>query len=85
METQIGLPNFIFMVILALAILTGIIIALKAVTLWYLRINDRITLLERNNELLSKLVKHFTGEDTEALYQPKRGLFIDKVPEKKTM
>jgi len=71
--------------IVALIVLFVVFLLIRGIILWYFRIDDQIAMLQRNNELLSKLVKHFTGDDTEALYQPKRGLFIDKVPEKKTM
>ncbi|MCF6185030.1 MAG: hypothetical protein L3J56_10510 [Bacteroidales bacterium] len=39
-----------------------IFLALRALFLWYYKINKRVELMEENNKLLWKLVEHFTGE-----------------------
>lgn len=63
-------------------------IVMRWVMLWYYKINDRIVLMEQNNELLKELIKHFTWERISQLLKEKKGLFVEKrvikqEPEKK--
>lgn len=44
----------------------------RGVVLWYFRINEKMELLERNNQMLEKLLTHHTGEQPDALYEPKK-------------
>ena len=63
-----------------LGIVLVVFFVLRGMMLWYYKINERIYLLERNNELLSKLLKHFTNEDSDELHKKKvkKGLFVNK-------
>jgi hypothetical protein len=46
----------IFVLILIIGILIGIWILIRQIALWYYRINDRVELQKRTNELLEELI-----------------------------
>jgi hypothetical protein len=48
-------------IIILLAFVFGAFVVLRGIMLWYYKINERIMILRRNNQLLEQLVKHFTG------------------------
>ncbi len=66
--------------IVSIIVLIFMLLLFRGIILWYAKINERIYLLERNNKLLSKLVEHFTGEESEELKNKnvKKGIFINK-------
>ena len=61
--------------ILGIAIILVVFLIIRGIVVWYLRIDDRIELMQKNNELLGKLVKHFTGESQEN-ERPKNSIFF---------
>jgi hypothetical protein len=48
-------------VVILLAVVFGVFVILRGIMLWYYKIDERILLLRRNNQLLEQLVKYFTG------------------------
>lgn len=63
-------------ILITLAVIIVFFLILRWFFLWYYRINRRIELLEENNELLAKLVKHLTGE--EVVTKTPGNLFVKK-------
>jgi len=72
--------NEIIYYLIMLIVLLAIFVIIRGFFLWYYKINERISLLERNNQLLAKLVKHFTDEDEKELGKKvvQKGVFINK-------
>ena len=62
-------PTILIAIVLGGAILFSVF---RYITLWYLNINKRVRLMQENNNLLKKLLKHFTGEDYKLLNEEEK-------------